>query len=853
MSIDEISAALSKRHFQNKADKEKKDSGSVSEGTQSKIDYWADRYKNAWIDSHPDGNFDDFHSNVLTTESRQAIPIDKQKQIISNDPRYEEMTNRDSVSITDNSSDVDNDNDQETGSLIPSWAKSSIENNPRYEEMKTGTSDSGMEKRNDDYVIPEDSFEKNILGTGKYIIENMLDGDALFLGEGPFNPDNWPILGSTDREKKERKDKEEYREEHPMNEELMTYVNGVPTLTEAGRKKYDDYHDSMGGLQQGYVTGLDEMMASLAATNAFDQYGNQVISDEDLAELSQYNFGNGLNKLANENYNDGTMREDSVKGRMISGEEYIKLNKMGFGGRPLEDIDPDKDYDQLGELRDYGFVPYITDEAQYNNWVASSIPDFITGSFNNLANTRDRYTDAIIRYKDNEYSRKDMNEELPKYFDVINGREDIDLKPFDSKFLLPDDPSVDRESDLPVTKVWTVNMAEGEEPFSISSPDFPQTEVLPDGQVAMYWPGNEDEVIYFESVADYNDNLPTYNYEPTTDESRVDGYITMPRLEYEQADGKQVSLSYGDVIDILQQMENGTADVDWGPFNIAKDAGYRKGFEKMVTTFDISDIVPNMADLLFGSAPLFFKQTAWPMALANAATAAAGLDARTYDPNDNSVRRLREGDIDGGDYALNIALSGLVPFTEKIAGGIGGSGGMIGRPLQNLLKKRGAPALSRYALDTAGEGLEEVIASTWEDAQVNGLKDLFANQVQKTDENGNPVFDENGEPEYVYDRTGHEVRDSNTSVEDRSSNFVKQVPETFLAGTALGGLFSTGKALGDYSSGTGYARDSAESKLLRKLEKAHNVKRYLDPKIGNSRVRISEEDIGTYGSKRDSE
>ena len=137
--------------------------------------------------------------------------------------------------------------------------------------------------------------------------------------------------------------------------------------------------------------------------------------------------------------------------------------------------------------------------------------------------------------------------------------------------------------------------------------------------------------IVYENDEDYEQNKPTYAYYPigskdliTDDPDRIDGYIPTENMTYTQADGQQVSIPYYDVIDLIYGVEDKSVPVDYGIGNIAKDPYERKGWTDMLATGDFSDFLPNFVDLATGSAPLFFKQTAWPMAIGNAVTASQG-------------------------------------------------------------------------------------------------------------------------------------------------------------------------------------------------------------------------------------
>lgn len=728
-----------------------------------------------------------------------------------------------------------------------------FENNPRYLEMMSGVSDMGVQS------IPEEERQfsndidyggaANALSDAWNFVTDPHAMDRLLLGEGPLNPDNWPIIGSTDAEKRQREEQKQYREANPKPEGAITYIDGKPQLSDEYKKIYQDYFDSKGGLQQGYVTGLDDVMRGLSMSMAVNPEHPELMIDinEPKNNPSNLIFG-GLDKLANENYDDGTMRADSVKGKYMSGKQYLEYQDLGMGGRPRDEIDPNATYNKLEEMGTYNFIPYIEDDDQYMGWNISQLPDNVTKAYNIFGDTRDRYTDAKINYGGQQYGRENFYDHVGDYFkdiDEIRNKNKMEI-------LSPDDPSINEETDLPMTVWWSFPGTD------IQVPSDQELQYLwsDDGSKLYVWlPGYEDQAVEYYGIEDYNAHTPEWGTYRAEEGDPVHQYWRIPKLEYTQDDGTEVSLPYSAVEEMAQSMANGTADMDWGPLNIAKDASDRKGFGDMVATGDFSDLVPNMVDLTTGSAPLFTPYTAWPMAIANAGTATQGLDPRLWDSKTNTYHRLSD-DMTGEKYLSNIALSGLVPATERIAGGIGGSGGVLGRPLQAGLTKIGAPAAAHSALDVLGEGAEESVASAWEDYQVNGLGNWFANPVYETDDEGNVITEYNpvtqrDEPKKKYDNSGHEVRDPNTSVGDRLANWWAQQPDNFFAGTALGLGIGGPRIAHDAMTGSGYYGEAREQKLLRELEKLNGLPRFREAKRGNVAVNIGPEDIGTYGKREE--
>ncbi len=671
----------------------------------------------------------------------------------------------------------------------------------------------------------------------------LLDDDA------PLNPDNWPIIGSTDSEKKARKEREQYRESNPFPENALVYDNGsLQKTSDEYLGKYQDYFESKGGLQSDYKTGLDTMNDAITGggktVNGINV--NRMMPSASMGStFDKSEFDQGLDKMANENYDDGTMRSDSVKSKLMSGAQYKEYENLGMGGRPYDEIDDNATYNKLDEMMNYHFIPYVEDHDQYEAWTTSQLADSVTKMYNIFGDLREGTTSAKINYGDQSYDRDDFYDNAGTYF------EDLDKQIGDGRIEMLDanDPNVDKDNDLPMTVWWSFPGTDVRVP---SDQDLSYQWSDDGSQLYVWVPGYEDQAVVYDGLEDYEENKPEYATYRSEEGDPVHKYWKIPKLEYEQNDGTRVSLPYGDVEDMAQSMADGTADMDWGVANLAKDSGDRKGWTDMFTTGDFSDLAPNFTDLLLGSAPLFFAPTAWPMALTAAGTAAEGLDPRLYDYKTDTWRRLSD-DMNGDKYLSNIVLSGTVPLTERLAGGIGGSGGLVGRPIKNALEKAGAPKTAQSAMDVLGEGAEETVASAWEDYQVNGLDNWFANPLYETDDDGNILTEYNpvtkrDEPRIKYDTTGHEMRDSNTSSSDRFGNWLDQQSDNFLAGSTLGLSTRLPNVVADV--GTDIS-DAKEKRLIRQLEKANNLPKFKSAKHGNATVKITPEDIGTYYGKRD--
>ena len=712
-------------------------------------------------------------------------------------------------------------------------------------------SESAQSAQKNNNIVPlignfQSGYGSPAIGTVENHISNQSRGDrsgtgyfsdALFsaatdpFGEESFlNPDNWPIIGSTPFEKVQRQKQREHREQNPIPENA--FINGV--LSDDYKKKYQDIFNGMGYIDKDYSVGSNDVGTALAAMYA-PEYREKLMQD---GETPISVFTRGLDKIANENFDEGpdeqtgTLTMDDLKGKYMLGSQYIKYRDAGFGGRDY--IDPNKVYNKLDEMRDFNFIPYIEDKDQLQNWRGTQIFDDVTKLYNQFSNLRDRSFDATIKYGDSELSRRDYeNEMIPYLNDVYKRLEAME----ESDILLPGDPRVN-DACISLEKIWSIPLDDGEV-FTISSASEPEVMENLDGTIDVWWPGTDTDgsPIRYYGWDDYDKNIPTYTWATTTPD-RAQGFFPVPTLDYVQTDGNNVSLTYNQIRDIT---EGNNVSTDYGFLNMAKrSSDDRKGLVDMFGSIPsegfgaFSDFAPYMSDLLLGSAPYFSPYTAWPMSISNGVSSAQGLDARVYNSDDNTYTRLSD-DMTGEKYLLNTMLSTASPLMERIAGNLGGSRSLLGSPIHRVLKQKGAPAIARRAWDTGGEGIEEIIANTWEDLQGYGTSMWFAD----------PVLDENGDP--MYDDSGHIIRDPNTPAEKRIANAISAMPENFAAGTALGIPFTALRA----AQGDGYNNsESIARRELRRFEKEYGIPHYRDPKIGNEEVVITPNDIGTYGTRR---
>ena len=612
----------------------------------------------------------------------------------------------------------------------------------------------------------------------------------------PWNPANW----GTEQDQARYRKQKEYRESNPMREDAFAAGNGSKRFDEAlrgigmmfggddswinndeseqpwdlvtGRRRssdavkseYEQYFADNGGLEEGYNVGSNDVLRGIGMMFGGDDSWINNNESEQPWDL----VNNGFDRMSRENFDDGTMRADSVKSKYMDGKTYKKYVELGMGGRPVDEIDDNAVYNKLDEMRDYNFVPYIEDNAQWDWWNATQLGNDVSKGFNLLGQARDHYFQPTFDFDGTKVNVREFDNAMAKALsDIDNGN----LSNIKYISRIPNDDgsvqTVEHDGSLDISSLGEYladYLADNPESSIASSLPFDYLQNNPDA-VIVSWP--DGKISLFDDP----------------DEIEIQ---SSPVIEYEQLDGSNVRIP---LADYLAGIKDGSIKVDYGPLNLGKNADERKDFTEMLTTADPSDLLPNMVDLILGSAPLFFNQTAWPMAISNAEQAAWGLEPRSYNALNNTYSRLSE-DMNADKYLSNIVLSGLMPATERIAGFIGGTGGVVGRPIMKALEKRNASPTIRELIEILGEGAEEIVAGLWEDAMSNGWRGTYANPVYKTDENGEVVTDPaTGEPIIQRDAYGAEVRDLDTPMTDRAGNFFGGSIENGLAGTALGGLF----------------------------------------------------------------
>lgn len=534
---------------------------------------------------------------------------------------------------------------------------------------------------------------------------------------------------------------------------------------------YNDLFESEGGIEEDAIPRRGWTL---------NQEDNQLpyLDAADQAMLYDPNMTDHITLFREQGLDDGTNMNANLTSNYMLGKQYKKYSNAGLGGRSVDDIDDNKVYSKIDEMRNYGFNAYMPDDGTYAKMLAeraSVIPSMLA---NDLANSRENIFDYGINIKDDEgsttrQSGQEFEDKVPGYIDTVTKNLESDS---------PDNPYVSKDADhtgMTAFKYsgYKVRLEDGteEEHSDIVGID-PYGYVDENGNnvyesiIVTFADGQQVE---FEGEDDYRSNLlPSEKIEATTDDD-PNAAFWVPDFEFD--DGTR--LTYDQVINLTNENFRGDDSLgyDFGFMNIAKPHRLQGDFITEDAGFNFEDLVPKMYDLITGSAPYFYFPTSIPLGVSNALAATHSIDPQTID-SDGSARLVSE-DMDNEKYTAAVLGNAIMPFTEI---GLGRIGSAAIKPLSGIRRKYGERAIYpglEWGIGTFGEGLEEIPGNMVENYMTNGLRSWY----------GNPVLDDKGNE--IIDNTGHLVRDSNTSLPDRFKNFMDDAPEAFIGGSLLGGLF----------------------------------------------------------------
>lgn len=266
------------------------------------------------------------------------------------------------------------------------------------------------------------------------------------------------------------------------------------------------------------------------------------------------------------------------------------------------------------------------------------------------------------------------------------------------------------------------------------------------------------------------------------------------------------------------------------------------------------DFFAKLGDTALSSAAYFDPRIAIPVALSNTYATSLGLDPTGYDTKEktftNSLAPLseetkaamREQGIDPEEYEAfrrngqlqeKVMAQAMMPLTERLLGNIGGGGwfgNAVGKGIDKLVgTKPIAPVLKQVA-GIAGEGLEEIPSNVIEEATMNGFtKGWFSDYLKGED--GDLLRDSAGNAlkgQAVYDDEGNELEGWDATMK-RGEGFWGDAPDSFAAGSALGGAFSLlNSFLPGRNSMRGALQDANDIRRENKLKKIYGEDAYTN-------------------------
>lgn len=551
---------------------------------------------------------------------------------------------------------------------------------------------------------------------------------------------------------------------------------------------------------------------------------------------------------------DGTTYDyDHMTSDNMTGTQYMHYVEMGMGGRPIEQIDPTKTYSKRREQIENGFIPFTPDSMSAINMAADDAMDIPArlGSF--VSNFRQNVTpDYSIEYGDGrKISGRDFDKLSSAYLNQIYRNQEIDprrylQKPEDDgnistlirEYMVPDMEGNRTYHYGHLVSVGAYDDGTAVLEFSDgSSVDVPREyfgQILNgDGTVTI---NDYDRVPIEEARGFLPEDIDSLNDVDSLMQSRyplVDADVLyMPDLTL--SDGSRVR--FDDAERIYYDRDEGDNPDDEtdddirydisrygiGPFSMSNKpqrlektqmANFNGDGKLSAADFDLTDAFDNTIDWTAGSLPISFNiaNIPWIYSLSNASSSLSGIDPGTYDLATDSYglqsaeyddrgnlvyspRHVGEAssllpswmtDQNSGKW-WNAIGNAAVPLTENIAGDIGSN--PMKKVFNMLTGNRFAmpsnPSVGQYLvnslLDAVGEGVEEDVGNVFDEFTQYGPAGMFTDQA----------LDEYGRP--MYDRSGHEVRNYDTSLANRLHNLANpdDLVNSFVGGVSVDALMN---------------------------------------------------------------
>lgn len=463
---------------------------------------------------------------------------------------------------------------------------------------------------------------------------------------------------------------------------------------------------------------------------------------EDAASYPELNPANIEKRI-----DDGNMRATNQLSRYITGAQLKKQLEAGVPGPDPSTIRDDRVYDKSWLASEEGYKPQVNSPVEFGLNMLRDAALAPSDFFNNLRRARENHSTYEGNIDGIKYDGRDFKSKSQDYLIAMNRAINNGIY---NEGLVTEDPNIDHTGMTPLTNgnlTFTDedgNKTEFGDGIGVSQvlsgnpdkePDKPFTLMMDDGQM-----------LAFNDVNDYNSSM-SYNLRDANDgETPVAWrYSNVPNLVLN--DGTELT------VDQVRRADNGEGDNNYGFLNWGKPSD-------LLHSTDPQDIVPGATDLLASSAPYFITPISMWKALGDSYKASQGVDPYSFDSENGEGKELNEN-ITPERYNSAVTANAIMPFTELLWGNIGHKGaGIAGKAIDKALPASPVNPILHWAKGPVGEAMEEIPGNIVEELTNQSPSTWYANPV--TDENGNEL----------YDTTQHPLKDPNTSVTDRISNFM---------------------------------------------------------------------------------
>ena len=491
-------------------------------------------------------------------------------------------------------------------------------------------------------------------------------------------------------------------------------------------------------------------------------------------------------------------------GQYILGAEYINQRNNGINGRPIEDIDPYGIYSKQDELDNYGYTPYIPDDVSWQNFNASAGLNNIANFWNNsVGNLRRDNVDYTINYDGKALSGKSFDQALRDNYRDINDF----IKSYESNESnwITDEPTSDAST--PMIRTYRLVDENGE------TKDIKKEKYIKGGPTGIefadgtVWSWNDGQILEGSYKAEQED-LSNPNAE-------VIGYYNGPVLNVDTDQGT-IAIDALEASNIAHNKDQMT-DYGWGYWNKSDANPFEQGTPEAFW--------PWITDGALSTIPYLHPAASVPLAMANAGRTASGIVGK--DDESGKYSLLPEGSTPV-DIGTMIGAQLAMPGTEMLFGN-------IGHGAFNKFMPQSKYKIANVGIGAIGEGVEEIPSGIVEEMAAYGAPKAFANDL--VDESGN----------VVYDSMGQAVRDQNTSITDRTAAFLSGVPESFVAGSAIGAGLGGARYLKNLG-----PLDDLATKREAQQDKENGMKPYKIVRPNDIHIGMLDEDVlRLYGDYRE--